>query len=133
MLACMASFGEVGQPINIEVNNESFDSMAFDTSQATTQQHSDACEAKSLAEVPVQVLNADDRRAMYAKFVTAVDCVKGKGYEVGTMVSVETFVAKGDTFDGNLTSRWAELSADDEFRLEFFRCQGVALSKNPSQ
>jgi hypothetical protein len=129
----MAAFGEVGEPVVMEVGNERIDSMAYDLRQPLAQQHRDTCDAKAVAEVPIPELTTDDRRATYAKYVTAVDCMKGKGYDVGTMVPEDTFVAKGDAFDGNLTSRWPELATDNEFNLDFIRCTGVALPPNPSK
>ena len=67
------------------------------------------------APVPIAPQSKDDLRATHSRLTKIVDCVRDAGFDLGTMMSVDEFVANGGAPEGALTSRWSQFAEQPEF------------------
>ena len=117
----MTAAGEEGSPIELLVDGVTESARAYDRTNAATSKHYDDCQTLAEAAVPIAPLTKDDLRAQHARLAKVLECVRSAGYDLGLMISVDDFVAKGGAPDG-LTSRWSTLEQDPGFLKHFSDC-----------
>jgi hypothetical protein len=123
LFACMDGFGDTNwEEIEVVADGVPSKSRAYRDNNPDTNKHYDECQKKALAAVPIAPQSKDDLRATHGRLTKIVDCVRDAGFDLGTMVSVDEFVANGGVPEGALTSRWSQFAEQPEFLENFNRC-----------
>lgn len=121
--ACMDGLGDTNfVVVDVLIDAKQSKGRAYNLEIPDTKAHFDECQKKALAAVPIVAQSKDDLRATHGRLTKIVDCVRDAGFDLGTMVSVDEFVANGGVPDGALTSRWSQFAEQPEFLDNFYRC-----------
>jgi N6-adenosine-specific RNA methylase IME4 len=129
----MDGFGDTNfDVIDVIVDGEQSQSRAYRDNNPDTNKHYDECQRKASAAVPIAPQSNDDLRATHSRLTKIVECVRDAGFDLGTMMSVDEFVANGGAPEGALTSRWSQFAEQPEFLDNFHRC-GLSYPPPPAK
>ena len=105
LYACMDAFGETNfQVVMNEGNGVRYEGRSYSIESQQSQAHHAECVDRARRAVPPPTLTREQLGAAYGQMAKVMDCIRKAGFDIGTTVSLEEFIAKAG--DVPYTSRY---------------------------